>query len=61
MELLARRYDLKNDPGPGVTMSRTKPVPQRVRDKLSQGIPWDQQAEMKPQEIRERDVFPALF
>jgi len=31
------------------------------RGDLSQGISWDQQDKMKPQEIRERDVFPVLF
>jgi len=61
MDLLAQRYDLRNDPVPGLQMSRNKPVQQGVRVKLGQGISWNQLAQMKPEEIHERDVFPAGF
>lgn len=59
--LLAERYDLKNDPAPGVTMSRNKPVQQGVRVKLPSGVTWDQLAKMTPDQIKGRDVFPAGF
>jgi len=60
MELSHQRYDLKNDPAPGV-MSRKKPVQQGVRAKLSQGDFQRSTGPNEAQEIRERDVFPALF
>jgi cytochrome c peroxidase len=61
MDLLAQRYDLRDDPVPGLKMSRNKPVQQGVRVKLGQGISWNQLAQMKPEEMSERDVFPAGF
>ena len=60
-DLLAERYDLRDDPAPGVTMARDKPVQQGVRVRLPKGMTWDQLAEMTPGEIREKDVWPAGF
>lgn len=58
MELLQERYDLSNRPAPGVTMSRGKPVQERVRVKLPAGVTWDQLAGMTPEEIREKNLWP---
>lgn len=60
-DLLAARYDLRDDPAPGVTMARQKPVQEGVRVRLPKGLSWDQLAEMSPEQIREKDVWPAGF
>ena len=54
-------YDLGNRPAKGVTMSRGKPIQEGVRVKLSKGMTWERLATMSPDEIREKDVFPAGF
>jgi len=59
--LLYERYDLSKRPAQGVTMSRGKPVQEGVRVKLSKAMTWDKLAAMSPDEIREKDVFPAGF
>ena len=59
MDLLNERYDLSNRPATGVTMSRGKAVQEGVRIKLPAGMSWEKLAEMSPEEIRERGVFPA--
>ncbi len=59
MELLNLRYDLSNRPAKGVTMSRGKAVQEGVRIKLLQGMTWEKLAAMGPEEIREKDLFPA--
>jgi cytochrome c peroxidase len=61
MALLAERYDLSDRPAPGVTMSRNKPVQQGVRVKLPAGVTWDQLAKLTPEQIKDRDIFPAGF
>jgi len=61
MELLNQRYDLSNRPASDATMSRGKPLQEGVRVKLPKGITWDQLAAMSPEEIREKDLFPAGF
>ncbi|WEF34752.1 hypothetical protein [Pseudoduganella chitinolytica] len=60
-ELLAQRYDLANRPAPGVTMFRGKPVQEGVRVRLPRGVTWQQLAGMSPDDIRNRDLFPAGF
>jgi cytochrome c peroxidase len=60
-DLLAQRYDLRNDPAQGVTMSAGKAVQQGVRVKLKPGATWDALAAMAPDAVRERDVFPDGF
>ena len=60
-DLLEQRYDLTNRPAKDVTMSRGKPVQEGVRSKLSQGMTWEKLEAMSPEEIREKDVFPAGF
>ncbi|MCL6502782.1 MAG: cytochrome B6 [Pirellulales bacterium] len=59
--LLAARYDLSDRRAEGVTMSRGKPVQQGPRTKLPQGMTWEQLAALRPQQIKERGLFPAGF
>jgi len=61
MDLLNERYDLSNRPVVGVTMSRGKPIQERVRVKLPPGMTWERLAAMSPDEILEKDLFPAGF
>ena len=61
MELLQARYDLRNDPATGVTMTRGKPVQQGIRVKLAPGTSWEKLAAMTPEEIRAGDLFPLGF
>lgn len=61
MDLLNERYDLSNRPAQGVTMSRGKAVQEGVRVKLQKGATWDKLAATSPDEIREKDLFPAGF
>jgi cytochrome c peroxidase len=60
-DLLVERYDLSDKPAPGVTMSRGKPVQQGVRAKLTAGVTWQSLAEMTPEQIREKNAWPAGF
>ncbi len=61
MDLLNSRYDLSDHPAKGVTMSRGKPIQEGVRVKLPAGMTWEKLAAMTPDEIREKDVWPAGF
>src|ERR1017187_4497317 len=56
--LLEERYDLSDRPAAGVTMSRGKAVQEGVRVKLQGGMTWEKLAQMRPEEIRDRDAFP---
>ena len=60
-QLLQERYDLRDDPADDVTMSRGKPIQQGVRVRLPRRMTWERLAEMSPEEIRERGVWPAGF
>jgi cytochrome c peroxidase len=60
-DLLNERYDLSNRPAQGVTMTKGKPVQEGVRAKLPAGAAWEQLAAMKPEEIREKDLWPKGF
>ena len=59
MDLLNSRYDLSDRPVKGVTMSRGKPIQEGVRIKLPEGMTWEKLATMSPDEIREKNLFPA--
>ncbi len=59
--LLKERYDLSDRPAQGATMSLGKPVQAGVRVRLPKGVTWEQLAEMTPEEIRKRDLFPRGF
>ncbi len=61
MRLLEERYDLSDRPAQGVTMSRGKPVQEGVRVKLAKGMTWERLAALSPEDIREKDLFPAGF
>ena len=59
--LLQERYDLADRPVSGVTMSRKKPVQGGVRAKLPSGTTWEQLAQMTPEQIREKKLWPKAF
>jgi cytochrome c peroxidase len=61
MDLLQERYDLRNDPVPGGTMTRGKPVQRGIRVKLAPGMSWEKLAALTPEEIRGGDLFPQGF
>ncbi len=61
LDLLNTRYDLKNSPSKSISMSRGKPIQEGVRVKLPQGVTWEKLANMTPEEIRDKDIFPAGF
>jgi len=61
MDLLNERYDLSDRPAKGVTMPTGKPIQEGVRAKLSQGVTWEKLAEMTPEEIKNRGLFPKGF
>src|SRR5277367_835641 len=58
--LLDERYDLSNRPS-SVTMSKGKPTQEGVRVKLPAGVTWDQLANMTPDEIKAKGLFPKGF
>jgi cytochrome c peroxidase len=59
--LLAERYDLADRPSQAARMTRGKPVQEGVRVKLPNGTTWDKLAAMAPEEVRDKDLFPAGF
>ena len=61
MDLLEERYDMSDRPAHGVTMSRGKAVQEGVRVKLPSGMSWEKLAEMAPEQIREKGLFPGGF
>jgi len=61
MKLLNERYDLSDRSAEGITMSRGKAVQQGVRVKPPEGLNWQKLAEMSPDEIREKNLFPKGF
>ena len=61
MDLLQQRYDLRNDPVPGMTMSGGKAIQQGIRAKLKKEMTWDKLTAMTPAEILEQGAFPDGF
>jgi cytochrome c peroxidase len=59
--LLETRYDLADRPVTGVTMSRGKPVQGGVRVRIARGTSWQELAQLTPETIKQRDLFPAGF
>src|SRR5947207_2386691 len=59
--LLNSRYDLGNRTVAGVTMTRGKPIQEGIRVKLPSGTTWTQLAQMAPDDIRAKDLFPDGF
>lgn len=61
-KLLEERYDLSSQPHPeAVSGARGKAIQTGVRVKLPRGVSWDDLAAMTPEEIREKDLWPAGF
>jgi cytochrome c peroxidase len=60
-KFLVERYDLADRPAAGAAMSGGKPLQQDARSRLAPGVTWALLAELSPDEIRERDIFPAGF
>src|ERR1039457_5423853 len=61
MDLLEQRYDLSNHPAQGAKMSGGKAVKQGVRVKLAKGTTGDKLWKLSPEQIKERNLFPAGF
>ena len=59
--LLAERYDMADRAVKGTTMSRGKAVQDGVRVKLPAGTTWEKLAAMTPEEIKEKQLWPAGF
>jgi cytochrome c peroxidase len=57
-QLLEKRYNLQPRTDPMVKMSRGKPIPVGPTARLPQGMTWDQIAALRPDEIRQRNIFP---
>jgi cytochrome c peroxidase len=60
-KLLEERYDLREHVDPKVRMTRGKPIPVGPATKLPPGMTWDKLAQMSPDEIRDKDLFPKGF
>ncbi len=60
-DLLASRYDLAARAAAGTTMSRGKAVQEGVRVKLPAGTTWANLAALSPEEIKEKQLWPAGF
>ncbi|MFA7552628.1 MAG: hypothetical protein WCY88_00170 [Spongiibacteraceae bacterium] len=60
-DLLKQRYDLSDKPLKGVTMSRGKAVQGGVRVKLPRNTTWDDLASMSPEQIKQKNLWPAGF
>lgn len=59
-KLLEERYDLSDSPT-DTKMTRGKAIQGKVRVKLPKGMTWEKLAEMTPEEIKEKDLFPKGF
>ncbi|MES2792744.1 MAG: cytochrome B6 [Planctomycetota bacterium] len=60
-KLLAERYDLSDRPAKGATMSRGKPIQEGVRVKLPQGMTWEKLSALAPDDVKEKNLWPAGF
>jgi cytochrome c peroxidase len=58
MALLNERYDLSKRVSNEVKMTRGKPIPLGPTAKLAAGSSWERLAEMSPDEIRDKGLFP---
>lgn len=59
-DLLAARYDLSGRTDPSAKMSGGKPIPVGPTARLAKGVSWDALAQMSPDEMKKRGVFPYL-
>jgi cytochrome c peroxidase len=60
-KLLTERYDLSDRKAAQATMSRGKPLQERVRVRLPEGMTWEKLAAMTPDEIRNTGAWPQGF
>lgn len=60
-DLLKERYDLSDSPAKGVKMTHGKAVQGEVRVKLPKGITWEKLAEMSPEDVKNKGMFPKGF
>jgi cytochrome c peroxidase len=60
-DLLNERYDLKDNPSGLMMSGNRRAVQQGVRVKLPQGATWESLANMTPDQIREKDLWPKGF
>jgi cytochrome c peroxidase len=60
-KLLEERYNLAVPVDNHVKMSRGKPIPVGPATKLPAGTTWEKLAELAPDEVRERGLFPKGF
>lgn len=58
--LLKERYDLRSRPNANVKMTRGKPVQMGPTARLKNNTSFDRLAQMTPDEIRERNLFPYM-
>ena len=56
--LLESRYNLQPQLDHSAKMSRGKPLAVGPTAKLAQGMTWDRLAALRPEEIRQRELFP---
>ena len=61
MKLLETRYDLRDIPSRGTTMTRGKPVQVGPRAKLPAGTTWDKLGAMTPEQIKAEGLWPPGF
>jgi cytochrome c peroxidase len=59
-QLLERRYNLKPNLSKDVKMTRGKPLAVGPTARLGEGSSWEALAEMTPEEIRSKGIFPYL-
>lgn len=59
--LLESRYDLGDRTYSDATMTRGKPIQAGPRAKLKSNVTWEQLAKLDPEEIKQKDLFPAGF
>ncbi|MDZ4263960.1 MAG: cytochrome B6 [Pseudomonadota bacterium] len=59
--LLEKRYDLSDRSAKGTTMSGGKPVQEGVRVKLADGATWEKLSALSPEQIKEKQLWPAGF
>jgi cytochrome c peroxidase len=60
-KLLEERYNLIKRTDEKVRMSRGKPIPVGPATRLPEGMTWDKLAEIPPDEIRDKGLFPKGF
>lgn len=60
-ELLRSRYDLSDNASDTMMSGNRKAVQQGVRVRLPDGVSWSALADMRPTDIKEKDLFPMGF